>query len=219
MSDSISVLRKCIIEEYLSNWFTYDELAEYLCIDRDTVKDTLEEYVKLDKGLYNKIKRHREHIEDYINAELVGRREFISEENKNYEDIATFIIRNKASLRETAAYFQMGKTTVFDCIHEKLPTISIRLYKQVFDVLMENKSFAADKKEIIEQVLATYESFMRHNSCREVEEELGLSRNVVQRNLTTRLKKISKEKYEQVRLKLEENQLRVLDEHGFKKYS
>lgn len=219
MSDSISVLRKCIIEEYLSNWFTYDELAEYLCIDRDTVKDTLEEYVKLDKGLYNKIKRHREHIEDYVNAELVCRREFISEENKNYEDIATFIIRNKASLRETAAYFQMGKTTVFDCIHEKLPTLSIRLYKQVFDVLMENKSFAADKKEIIEQVLATYESFMRHNSCREVEEELGLSRNVVQRNLTTRLKKISKEKYEQVRLKLEENKLRVLDENGFKKYS
>ena len=64
---------------------------------------------------------------------------------------------------------------------------------------MENKSFAADKKEIIEQVLQTYESFMRHRSCREVEEELGLSRNVVQRNLTTRLKLISKEKYEQVK--------------------
>ena len=29
------------------------------------------------------------------------------------------------------------------------------------------------KKEIIEQVLQTYESFMRHNSCKEVEEELG----------------------------------------------
>ena len=218
MSEAISVLRKCIIEEYLSNWFTYEELAEYLCIDVDTVKYTLEEYAKLDKGLANKIRKHREYIEEYTESELLGRREYISDENKNYEDIAIYIIENKASLRQTAAYFHLSKTTIFDYIHEKLPTLSIRLYKQVFDVLMENKSFAPDKKEIMEQVLATYESFMRHGSCREVEEELGLSRNVVQRNLTTRLKKISKEKYEQVKQRLEANQLRVLEEHGFKKY-
>ena len=219
MPDAISVLRKCIIEEYLSNWFTYQELAEYLCIDVDTVKQTLEEYITFDKALQNKIYRHKEHIEEYINAELLGKREFITDENLVYVDIANYIIQNKASLRETAAYFHLGKTTIFDYIHEKLPNLSIRLYKQVFDVLMENKSFAADKKEIIEQVLLTYESFMRHNSCREVEEELGLSRNVVQRNLTTRLKKISKTKYEQVKKKLEENQQRVLEEHGFKRYS
>ena len=218
MSETISVLRKCIIEEYLSNWFTYEELAEYLCIDVDTVRYTLEEYVKLDKALLNKINRHRDHIEDYINAELLDRKDYISDENKNYEDIATYIIKNKASLRQTAAYFHLGKTTIFDYIHEKLPTLSIRLYKQVFDVLMENKSFAPDKKEIMEQVMATYESFMRHGSCREVEEELGLSGNVVQRNLTTRLKKISKEKYEQVKQRLEANQIRVLEENGFKRY-
>lgn len=218
MSETISVLRKCIIEEYLSNWFTYEELAEYLCIDVDTVRYTLEEYVKLDKALLNKINRHREHIEDYINAELLDRKDYISDENKSYEDIATYIIKNKASLRQTVAYFHLGKTTIFDYIHEKLPTLSIRLYKQVFDVLMENKSFAPDKKEIMEQVMATYESFMRHGSCREVEEELGLSGNVVQRNLTTRLKKISKEKYEQVKQRLEANQIRVLEENGFKRY-
>ena len=218
MSEAISVLRKCIIEEYLSNWFTYEELAEYLCIDVDNVRYTLEEYVKLDKALLNKINRHREHIEDYINAELLDRKDYISDENKSYEDIAIYIIKNKASLRQTAAYFHLGKTTIFDYIHEKLPTLSIRLYKQVFDVLMENKSFAPDKKEIMEQVMSTYESFMRHGSCREVEEELGLSRNVVQRNLTTRLKQISKEKYEQVKQRLEANQIRVLEENGFKRY-
>ena len=219
MPDDISVVRKCIIEEYLSNWFTYEELAEYLCLDINLVRHTLDVYVEVDKNLRNKINRHKDHIEDYANAVLLDRREVISEENKKYEDIANYIIQNRASLRETAAYFHLGKTTVFDYIHEKLPTLSIRLYKEVFDVLMENKSFAADKKEIIEQVLQTYESFMRHRSCREVEEELGLSRNVVQRNLTTRLKLISKEKYEQVKLKLEANQLRVLEENGFKKYS
>ena len=219
MPDDLSVVRKCIIEEYLSNWFTYEELAEYLCLDYALIKETLDVYVEYDKALASKVHRHKSHIVDYINAELVGRREFVTDENYVYVDIANYIIRNKASLRDTAAYFHMGKTTVFDYIHEKLPSLSIRLYKQVFDVLMENKSFAADKKEIIEQVLLTYESFMRHNSCREVEEELGLSRNVVQRNLTTRLKKISKAKYEQVKKKLEENQQRVLEEHGFKRYS
>ena len=218
MPDDLSVVRKCIIEEYLSNWFTYEELAEYLCLDYALIKETLDVYVEYDKALASKVRKHREYIEDYAEAELLGRREYITGENKNYEDIAIYIIQNKASLRETAAYFHLGKTTIFDYIHEKLPNLSIRLYKQVFDVLMENKSFAPDKKEIMEQVLATYESFMRHGSCREVEEELGLSRNVVQRNLTTRLKQISKEKYEQVKLRLEANQLRVLEEHGFKRY-
>ena len=219
MPEDISVVRKCIIEEYLSNWFTYEELAEYLCIDVSLVKHTLDQFVEYDKNLSSKVQRHRGYIQDYLAIEVLGKQEYVSEDNQGYIDIANYIIQNKASLRETAAYFHLGKTTIFDYIHEKLPNLSIRLYKQVFDVLMENKSFAADKKEIIEQVLQTYESFMRHSSCREVEEELGLSRNVVQRNLTTRLKKISKEKYEQVKLKLEANQVRVLEEHGFKKYS
>ena len=160
MPDDLSVVRKCIIEEYLSNWFTYEELAEYLCLDYALIKETLDVYVEYDKALASKVHRHKSHIVDYINAELVGRREFVTDENYVYVDIANYIIRNKASLRDTAAYFHMGKTTVFDYIHEKLPSLSIRLYKQVFDVLMENKSFAADKKEIIEQVLLTYESFM-----------------------------------------------------------
>ncbi|MBQ8534660.1 MAG: sporulation transcriptional regulator SpoIIID [Bacilli bacterium] len=64
------------------------------------------------------------------------------------------------------------------------------------------------RKCIIEEYLSNWFTY----------EELGLSRNVVQRNLTTRLKKISKEKYEQVKQRLEANQLRVLEEHGFKKY-
>ena len=31
------ITKECIIEEYLNNWFTYDELAEYLCIDKNKV--------------------------------------------------------------------------------------------------------------------------------------------------------------------------------------
>ena len=219
MPEDLTIARKVIIEEYLSNWFSYEELATYLCLDIELIKDTLDVYVNLDKSLFKKIDKHRNHIEEYKDAEVLDRREYITGENQGFVDIANYIIKNKASLRDTAAYFGIGKTTVFDYVHEKLPTLSIRLYKQVFDVLMENKSFAADKKEIIEQVLKTYESFMRHDSCKEVEEELGLSRNIVQRNLTTRLRQVSKTKYEQVKKKLEENQLRALEEHGFKKYA
>ena len=46
-----------------------------------------EAYVEVDKNLRNKINRHKDHIEDYANAVLLDRREVISEENKNYEDI------------------------------------------------------------------------------------------------------------------------------------
>ena len=62
----------CIIEEYLSNWFTYEELATYLCIDYDRVKKVLNNYNKIieEYGLkkWDKILTHK----SYIYRESIG---------------------------------------------------------------------------------------------------------------------------------------------------
>ena len=73
MPEDISVVRKCIIEEYLSNWFTYEELAEYLCIDVSLVKHTLDQFVEYDKNLSSKVQRHRGYIQDYLAIEMLGK--------------------------------------------------------------------------------------------------------------------------------------------------
>lgn len=207
------ITKKCIIEEYLCNFFTYEELADYLVIDKEYIIDVLDNYSKNDKKLCLKIKRHSFLIDKYLN----------SNENETYNKqdlivkMARYIIDNNASIRETAKYFNKGKTTVHEQIHEKLPDISIRLYKEVFDCLMEHKSFSVDNINVREQVLESYKYLKMGLTINEIQEEQHLSRNIVQRNLTTRLSKISNDYYQEAKRILESNQLSPLEEHKFRK--
>ena len=51
---------ECVIDEYLNNWFTYEELAGYLCIDVGQVKTILQSK-DLDEKMLEKIQRHNSH--------------------------------------------------------------------------------------------------------------------------------------------------------------
>ena len=202
---SYNITDECIIEEFLNNWFTYDELAQYLCIDVIRVKRVLDSVN--DIKLNEKIEKHKKQIFDYYN---------FTEEEKvidNYEEIiriADYIIENHSSIRETAKVFDIGKSTVYDRIHEKLPIINIRKYKDVFDILMENKSFSTNNKQVIEQVLNCYTLLKNGITSQEICDKLGIGRNVLQRNLTTRLRKIDKSKAEEISEILKEYQLQGL---------
>ncbi len=195
------ITEKMIVEEYLNNWFTYQELAQYLCISLDEVENTILN-IK-DKKTLDKIKKH------YILINLYNSNPKINNANYDVEiiDIANYIIKNHASIRETAEYFKLGKSTVFDRIHEKLPYIDIYKYKEVFDVLVENKSFDINKKEIVEQILNCYILLKNGLTTQEICNQLGIGRNVLQRNLTTRLYKLDKDKALEVKEILKENQL------------
>ena len=202
---SYNITDECIIEEFLNNWFTYDELAQYLCIDVIRVKRVLDSVN--DIKLNEKIEKHKKQIFDYYN---------FTEEEKvidNYEEIiriADYIIENHSSIRETAKVFDIGKSTVYDRIHEKLPIINIRKYKEVFDILMENKSFSTNNKQVIEQVLNCYTLLKNGITSKEICDKLGIGRNVLQRNLTTRLRKTDKSKAEEISEILKEYQLQGL---------
>lgn len=185
---------KCIVDEYLNNWFTREELAEYLCIDVSRVNEVLDNVS--DKRVKDKIGVHARYISRYYEEMENPHEPFVTDENEIFIEIAKYMIENHASLRDTAEAFGLGKTTVYDYVHERLPGISIILYKQVFDVLNENKSFSTNNRRVIEQVLTYYNMLMSGKSSEEIGEELGLGRNVVQRNLSGRLKKIDGEKFQ-----------------------
>ena len=136
---------KCIVDEYLNNWFTREELAEYLCIDVSRVNEVLDNVS--DKRVKDKIGVHARYISRYYEEMENQHEPFVTDANEIFIEIAKYMIENHASLRDTAEAFGLGKTTVYDYVHERLPGISIILYKQVFDVLNENKSFKAKMKE------------------------------------------------------------------------
>lgn len=208
----------CIIEEYLNNWFTYEELAQYLCISVDRIKSVVENKDLISKlydvNKFYKISKHRLNIFNFYNN-ICGKEE-LTDIDKKVLEVAQYIIDNKCSVREAAMYFNIGKTTVHDYMNEKLPNISITLYKQVFDVFMNNKTFNTNNKVIINQVLSAYALLKEGYSSIEIQEKLGMSRNVLQRNLTTRLKKIDEDKYKEAVEILKQNQMAPLEEHAFK---
>lgn len=208
------ITSQCIIEEYLNNWFTYEELAEYLCIPIEDVQKALDAACEVDSKLGAKIRKHTGYIQRYY-AEKDSK-PFVSEENKIYVTIAEYMIEHKASLNKTAKEFGIGKTTVFDYVHERLPEISIDLYKQVFDVLTHNKSFSTNNKRVIEQVLTSYELLMQGKSSSEIAEVQQVGRNVVQRNLTGRLKAIDSQKYLIAQEILSENRDMAVRDYRFK---
>lgn len=215
MENNEYITKQCIIEEYLNNWFTYEELAQYLCIDLTEVENVLDCYCNNDSVLNKKVSKHRWCIDKYYQVLENGGEDCPTNSDKRIVGIADYIIENKASLRATGKEFGLGKSTIFDYVHEKLPEESIIHYKKVFDVLMANKSFSTNNVRVVRQVLQTYDYLVSGLSTQEIQECQHLSRNVVQRNLTTRLSKIDKRKYEIAKGILEENQKSPLRENYF----
>lgn len=197
-----NITNEIIINEYLSNFFEDEELAEYLCIDVSKVKDALAN-IK-DEKIKTKVAAHRKLIILYSMTAKDNKKDTNQEYSKERE-IGLYIVDNHCSIRECAKHFNIGKSTVFDYIHEQLPLIDIVLYKKVFDVLMENKSFSTDSVVVREQVLGCYDLLRKGNTIREISIKLGLGWNVVERDLNKRLKKIDEEKYELAKILLEQN--------------
>lgn len=203
---------ECIIEEYLSNWFSYEELAEYLCISKERVSLVLDNFSAIASTYGMKkldsVRLHKLHIERYLRGEKP--KEPLSFSEKRILKMADFIIDNKASIRQTAKEFNCGKSTIFDYMKEQLPNISIEKYKEVFLIMMENKSFSTNNKKVIEQVLKSFELLKMGMSSSEICANLGIGRSVLQRNLTTRLKKIDSKKYKEALSILNQHQLEAL---------
>lgn len=56
------------------------------------------------------------------------------------QELALYIIENKTTVRAAAGRFGISKSTVHKDLSERLPTINQGLYRQVKEILNENKA-------------------------------------------------------------------------------
>lgn len=56
------------------------------------------------------------------------------------QELALYIIENKTTVRSAASRFGISKSTVHKDLSERLPVINRALYRQVKEILNENKA-------------------------------------------------------------------------------
>ena len=56
------------------------------------------------------------------------------------ESLANYLIENKTTVRDTAKYFGISKSTVHKDITDKLKKINLPLYEKAWAILQQNKS-------------------------------------------------------------------------------
>ena len=191
-----------IVDEYLNHFYTYDELAEYLNVSIERVSYVLDT-VGGKVGLL--VKKHKSIIEAYDENDESLKVE--TELDSKIVDIANYIIATNSSVRETAKKYSLSKTTIGKYVNDKLPKISIKLYKKVFDVMQEHKSLSVKYKshrDILDEELKCLDDNL---TIEEIAESLNLSRNQVQRDLANRSKMLSKDLNKKIKKKLFNNQM------------
>lgn len=176
-----------IIKEYLTHFFTIKELAIYLNIDESVVEDTINR--SEDRKVINHT--HNINLWNRITEEDIVLR---TPTDKTVIDVANYIIETKSSVRDTSKKFDKSKTTIHEYMTDRLPSISITLYKKVFDVMQNHKSLSLEYKET--QTIAMKEYYLLKNgsTIKEISELLNQPRNKIQRDLAERFSVIDKDK-------------------------
>ena len=194
-----------IVEEYLNHFYTYEELADYLNVDVERISYVLD---NVQGKISETVKRHKGNIDKYDknNGNSVS---ISSEVDARVVAVANYIIDNNASIRATAKHFNISKTTVNDNISEKLPQISIVLYKKVFDVLQSHKSLSPKYKSRMKEIEEEYKLLEEGLVIEEICETLNCSRNQVQRDLANRSKEITKKMNEKAKKLLHYNRMKM----------
>ena len=191
-----------IVDEYLNHFFTYEELATYLNISVERISHILD---TVGGSVGELVKKHKRIIEAYdeeddsLNIETALDNKIV--------DIANFIINEEASVRVAAKEYNLSKTTIGKYMNEKLPKISIKLYKKVFDIMQGHKSLSVKYKahrDILDEEIKCLDDNL---TIDEIAINLNLSRNQVQRDLANRSKTLSNDLNKKIKKKLFNNQM------------
>lgn len=132
----------------------------------------------------------------------------IDEQQKNLIlEIANYIIDKNASYGDAAKKFGFSKKTVCVKMKDKLPYISKIKSEQVREIVKQNTSFSVENDEILkERVLFECELFMRGYTLEQLAYLVNNSYSSTQRDLSERLPKISEEKGQLLKTRLQYNQ-------------
>lgn len=143
---------KIIVNEFLNNFYTYEQLADVLDVDVILIKNILlnNEIIEneLGKTFVKKVERHKELIEAWNKNKNNPSLYIESQIDEDIVKMANYIVVNNSSIKKASEIFHIGKSTAHDRINNRLPIISIVLYKKVFDVLKANKSYSIIESKI-----------------------------------------------------------------------
>lgn len=186
------MLDKAILNDFLNHFYTPNQLAIFLNIPLEEVERVLNDEKLiisiLGKNGVMKVRKHLDRIDTWLYSSSAKKYNIDSEQDEYIVEVANYIIINKSSIRKTAIHFCLSKSTVYDMVEEKLPSISIILYKKVFDVIKGNKSLSINESlSKIDLVNYEYDLLEKGYTIKEIAEMLELSYDCVQRDLADRL--------------------------------
>ncbi|MBR1376990.1 MAG: sporulation transcriptional regulator SpoIIID [Bacilli bacterium] len=193
-----------IVEEYLNHFYNYKELACYLQIEEKRVRNIL---TSVGGRTGELVKKHTYIIEHYDakNTNLNIKNEL----DEKVVSVAKYIINTKSSIRLAAKELKISKTTIGEYINDRLPSISITLYKKVFDIMQSHKTLNANHKSHRMIIEKEFELLNDGLTTSEISEQLHLSRNTVQRDLANRTEIISEDMQKKAKQKLKYNQMKM----------
>lgn len=214
------MLEKAILNDFLNHFYTPNQLAIFLNEPVSEIERILndEELITsiLGKNGVSKVRKHRDRIDSWIYSSSAKEEVIETQSDRETVEIANYIVINKASIRKAADHFGLSKSYVYDRVEERLPIISIVLYKKVFDVLKGNKSLSVTESiSKIDLVNYEYDLLEKGHTLKEIADILGLSYSRVQRDLADRLGSFDSKLGKETRKKLFVNQFVPLINNQF----
>ena len=126
---------------------------------------------------------------------------FTDEERvKKTHEIADYIIENKASTRKAGLRFGISNATVSDWMNYTLKKIDSKKYIMVCAVLKQNKPKTIKDESVSERVKSAALLIKEGFTVEEIAKVLDVTINVINEDLQTRLEKIDKELFEEIKL-------------------
>lgn len=120
-------------------------------------------------------------------------------------EIANYIIENNASTRKAAEHFGISNATVSDWMNLVLIKLDGKKYLKVQDILTGNKPKTIQDDFVKQRVLEAAELIKQNFTVEEIAKHYGVTVNVINEDLQTRLPRISQELYIEVKNKQSQN--------------
>ena len=114
-------------------------------------------------------------------------------------EIADYIIDTNSSTRKSSDHFNISNATVSTLMNELLPKLDSKKHLQVQTILNKNKPKRIVDDEVKERVISAANLIKEGFTVEEIAKAKQVTIHVINEDLQTRLPKISKELYEEVK--------------------
>jgi DNA-binding CsgD family transcriptional regulator len=115
-------------------------------------------------------------------------------------EIADYIIENNSSTRKAAEYFKISNATVSFLMNSLLKNIDAEKYSMVKNILHNNTPKTVDNDFIRNRVIKVAVLIKEGFTVEEIAKSMNTTINVINEDLQTRLPRISRELYNEIKV-------------------